>query len=454
MKRKFLIPAIALLGAAGILWLSCNSNNSDTSDKLGNVAANLPFINNNGHVPDSSQYSGTLFTLSHNYPTTILPVENPIWQQALNGQPISSSNAIAYVDSLKSYVSASMRNFLYNYNSWNAANEGWYSEPWTGSIRDAILGTYVGSTFPGGTFVNQSQSMTTHVLTFYDAHAANTLYNIWGTTAMTPTLTTAAGQFAEGSVIVKFAFTSALPTDWSEMDSTVLMPMYAKQADGTWAVQQVALMQFDIIVKDSKTSPKTGWVFTTLVYDKNAPGNDAWDRMVPLGAMWGNDPESTDTTIALKENVINPAAPYYSKQTLGWNNRLSGPNDGAVSAATIIGVPNSYQANMQMSSCMSCHGPAQHQFESFLLPGPMNQQGDTLQVYQPGSAEWMRWFQDRPGTEPQDSGQIALDYDMVTAFKSLRYWAAATKVSNKAGQLAADAFDKHRGQLKETYNGK
>ena len=44
----------------------------------------------------------------------------------------------------------------------------------------------------------------------------------------------------------------------------------------------------------------------------------------------------------------------------------------------------------------------------------------------PGSAEWMRWFQNRPGTVPQDAGSVALDYDEVFAFKALKLWWKAT----------------------------
>ena len=40
----------------------------------------------------------------------------------------------------------------------------------------------------------------------------------------------------------------------------------------------------------------------------------------------------------------------------------------------------------------------------------------------PGSADWMRWFQSRPGTEPQDPGSTPTDYDMVFAFKTLPMW--------------------------------
>ena len=46
-------------------------------------------------------------------------------------------------------------------------------------------------------------------------------------------------------------------------------------------------------MKDSLSAPQTGWVFTTLVYDKDAPGRTVLDKMVPLGAQWGNDPQAT-----------------------------------------------------------------------------------------------------------------------------------------------------------------
>ncbi len=51
-------------------------------------------------------------------------------------------------------------------------------------------------------------------------------------------------------------------------------------------------MQFDVIVKDTEASPDTGWVFTTLFRQKPPAGSGPWDRMVTLGAVWGNDPNS------------------------------------------------------------------------------------------------------------------------------------------------------------------
>ena len=77
-------------------------------------------------------------------------------------------------------------------------------------------------------------------------------------------------------------------------------------------------MQFDIIVKDSVAAPKTGWVFSTLVYDLNAPG-DAWDKMVPLGAQWGNDPGiDPETNPAAKRRRTGSTRPRRSTRRRRW----------------------------------------------------------------------------------------------------------------------------------------
>ncbi len=48
-------------------------------------------------------------------------------------------------------------------------------------------------------------------------------------------------------------------------------------------------------------------------------------------------------------------------------------------------------------------------------------------LFEPGSKGWMKWFQSRPGNIPMDKNQVALDYDMVTAFKAIPVWQAALK---------------------------
>ena len=145
-------------------------------------------------------------------------------------------------------------------------------------------------------------------------------------------------------MVVKAAFSTANADVWPVMQGArqwtlYIRPMPPRTAGRTDPpeLDPTSFFQFDIIVKDTKSAAKTGWVFSTLVYDKDAPGTDFWDKMVPLGAMWGNDPEATSPDQKLMENWINPAAPAYAKMTLGWGGRLSGPNDGAVNDAVVDG---------------------------------------------------------------------------------------------------------------------
>ena len=269
---------------------------------------------------------------------------------------------------------------------------------------------------------------------------------------MKPTMRTQDSQFAKGSIIVKAAvFASTDPKKpldwWRAMQGAQVWPLYLSPADKLPVqVWPGYVAQFDVIVKDSQSAPDTGWVYTTLVYDSRARG-DIWDRMVPLGAQWGNDPQATAAGMPLKENWINPGAPLYATQTLGWGGRLSGPNDGA---RNDIAVNGQILKNEPDSSCMSCHSTAQwdpkrQKMPSFLLPSfqpasagrpylrcgndgkpvagdaPLAA-GDYICSPAPGSAEWMKWFQNRKGDVAMDAGAFATDFDEVFSFKALKLW--------------------------------
>jgi hypothetical protein len=432
-----------------------------------------PFIDSAIPAPPKSEYRGTLFQLRHDYPSKLPPPQNFPWKKVIGNGPITPQNSIAYVDALKEYVAADVRRMLFHYDHWDAAKEPWWESIWIGTEREPIHGLYVGSGFPAGTLPQQKYDLTTYVLTLYDARSAVTLGNIWGTDlqgAMHPKLTNPGAQFAEGSVIVKFAFVTPCGSDWAPMKGAAVWKAYttlntsngsgnhktacpengSKGSNTAPTLTNLYLMQFDIIVKDSQAAPQTGWVFSTLVYDKNAPGKDAWDKMIPLGATWGNDPDIINTSseaitppvkisTKLKQNHINPKAPIYATATLGWDGRLSGPNDGAVVTPAWAG-GKYYQKGIASVGCLGCHSNAQYMQKSFLLPTttyppaalapPLSSAAsDVLVLNPPGSKAWMKWFQSRAGTEPMDPGlgQIGLDYDMVTAFKAIPMWQAATQ---------------------------
>ena len=435
--------------------------------------------------PPTSVYSGTLFKLSHNYPK-VAPQSVPMpWREAIGNEAITTANAHKYVKALKDYIAADMKVLLFDYAHWDAGVRGWYNQPWLSStplsdtthgdgthIREPIHGTYVGSPGnPPGLFPKSGlkASMDTHVLVYYDAVAATSLSKVWGKSGKKPDLQNGAAQFLDGAIIVKPAFTTAGGNDWPPIAGA--FPWEIWVANDPPSLTTVYLFQFDIIVKDTQSAPKTGWVFSTLVYSAATPGDD-WDKMIPLGAMWGNDPdvisaEGCDPLFPdawfsgycppLSETWVNQSTPVYARETLGWGGRLSGPNDGAVDIDARIksgdgSVP--YSGRYANSSCMGCHGSAEYQMKSFLLPVQADCRDESCRptveagslVYYPsGSAEFMRWFQDRSGSEPMNPGTIALDYGMNLAFKVLPAWFGATHGQNGPPPKRVTGDESYRG---------
>ncbi|PSL44253.1 hypothetical protein CLV51_106119 [Chitinophaga niastensis] len=451
MKKKYSVTGVVFtLFVIVVFTYNCTSNKKTDTDTKS--ALDGAFMNHRDSVPSKKQYPDSLFLLSHDYPATVTPVVDPPWHRALNGQPISASNVFAYMDSLKNYIAPRVLPFFTNNSSWTAAKYGWFHEPWLGSQREAILGTYLGNGNPANMFKTLKEDEAGYVLVLYDSTAAYTVGQIWGKTGQKVNLLNDATQFKEGSVIVKLAFSNINDPDWSAMDGAQTFHVYdtiPTKADPRvgYHMRKVSFFQMDVIVKDSTTSPKTGWVYSTFVYDKHGLASSPWGKMVPLGAMWGNDPDVnsplTPPYPKLSETVINMKAPEYSKETLGWGGRLSGPNDGAVAQEAFDLYTGRKYTNLALSSCMSCHSPAQDTFKSFLLPGPFP--NDTLFVYTPGSPKWKLWFRDNYGNVPFDSGQVAMDYDMVMAFKSVSaFEAAKSSDQNKLLRKNFEAVRKFR----------
>ncbi|CAN5237157.1 hypothetical protein BH10PSE9_BH10PSE9_08820 [soil metagenome] len=107
-------------------------------------------------------------------------------------------------------------------------------------------------------------------------------------------------------------------------------------------VDKVRLIQIDVSVRDERSL--TGWLLGTFGYDGRAPGKTPWERMVPFGLQWGNNPKVTyDQTCSgpngpctydkLTEQWINlqavkdlATAPLHFNH-LGYGGRLAGPVD-------------------------------------------------------------------------------------------------------------------------------
>jgi hypothetical protein len=397
-----------------------------------------PYAANNGFYPGIDSNGKQLWTGSYRTSNYNFPQHSPnLWKKMTpnNGRPLTKETAPAYVEALKKFVEPSMRGMIEQPSDWNTTKVGWYDMPWQASAgnaengREAILGSFTGQILPAKTFKGLDMPLQNYTVIYYDALSATMLKKLWAN-PFNPNRK--AVNFPEGAMVIKAAAVSPTLEQWPVLEGSaqwqIWRPTVSQVQAGDLtpkAPLPVRVMQFDIIVKDSKASPQTGWVFTTFVHNKDAPGNTPWDKLVPLGAMWGNDPQVTtndSTGKDLKETWINYAgsAPYAIEQ-LGWGGRLSGPIDVSKRHAVVFTDGSRAGPTQRVSSCLSCHSSAQFPFVANLYPSPNRsfpKDGETFLMYPPGSQEWSRWFQNRPGNVPMSPnvGAVALDYDMLIMF--------------------------------------
>jgi len=399
-----------------------------------------PFAVNNGEVPSKKEYPGALFKFNFNYPVSYEEPSNTPWSKVTNGKRLTKEKAYDYIMALKKYIEPSVKTFVLDQEKWNKSlQKDWYSMLWAGENvdltgwegRESIYGTYTGQIQPASVYKDFGLTVPVrnYAAIYYDKVAAYTLHEVFkkcnkSEDSCIPSVNNDEAQFKEGAIIIKAASASATPEQWPVLEGAAKWKIYRKPFDmnGTIkdkppVVTDTRVTIFDIIIKDSVAAPETGWVFTTLVYDKNAKGDNAWDKMVPLGAMWGNDPavnSAQNPKEELLETYINSKAPAYAKVTLGYGLRLSGPFDIAVKYD--VKVNGKTVKKLRSSSCMSCHGTASFLPKSYNMVTPFypveSIKNGIWTMYEPGSKIWNQWFQNRWGNIPQSEEKdvIALDY--------------------------------------------
>jgi hypothetical protein len=228
----------------------------------------------------------------------------------------------------------------------------------------------------------QTQPWTNFAVGLYNPIAAHTIGRVW----QNPNAPNPDGvKFEDGSVAVKLLFTTA-PVDQvpflansKEWEANVSLPGSNDRAPRT-----VRLLQVDVAVRDTRADSTTGWVFGTFMYQSDATGATPYDRLVPVGLTWGNDPDLTPLKAAMgekpKESWINPAS---KSPHVGWLGRLNGPVDN----------PN--------SSCLSCHARAGAPQTNDLVFDAMS-----------ADAEKMAYFTNVKAGEPYTPGVKSFDYSL------------------------------------------
>lgn len=371
---------------------------------------------------------------------------------------------------LKDFIGPSFSLIINDPGSWDPVEAGWYDLVWSGnsdqdpkdptSGREALMNTYTGQIIHRTSFAAghrpSSEFVQNHAVIYYDEQSASMLGEVWKDLYDADISKL---SFPEGSIVIKTEATTPSIEEWPSVLTgaatwQVFRPTTLDQGNKVTPLVPTVVtahpLQMSIKVKDSVASPETGWVFMAFVYDAKSTGQTVWDRFVPIGAMWDNDPEFNNDPNGLpegdtlKETWVNPNKPQFTEDTLGWGGHMAGPMDVATRQG-VITTSGTYYENQDIgaSSCMSCHGAAEYPFSVNLYPSPNKvfpRNGEPFLLYDPGSAEWAEWFMNRKGDQAQSGGRgpIATDYGWGILFAL----GSTPRVTGKTG-LAVDEFDVH-----------
>lgn len=360
-----------------------------------------------GYQPPSS-YKGALFQLSQSYPQQ-LPAGTPAFFSQL---PSPLSNDFeqwrSYTDEVKQYCLEG--NVETDWDVQKNPVRHWYHMPWQhyGPLgREGIHGLTKEAQIQVRQLApTQMATGQTYAVGIYNDIGGYTLGQVWKDPQNpNPAVTSAPNSFPDGTVVCKALFADIDLQQVPFLVNPVLWQAYVTNtfASADRSIKKLALIQMDFAVRDRRI-PGTGWIFGTFQYNGAVTGKPSWDNLVPVGVMWGNDPQDTGDAYtnkqptvtkinpALKETAIN-ARPELPPTHLGWNGRLDGPVDNPISA------------------CMSCHLTA----ESPQL-SPMNPTFQAPDKVPPvGSPAWMRWFQNNMAGVPFDEAAQSTDFSLQLA---------------------------------------
>jgi hypothetical protein len=368
-------------------------------------AASFP----DAHEPPPPGWTGPVFKLSQNYPATPPPAGTYPWKSI---DPAKEPEK--YIKTVLTY--ALEGNVATDWRGYDNPTRKWFHAPWMhygNSGREFIRGmTRERNSRPKELAPTQPCYWQNWAVGFYNAEGGYVVGQVW----RDPKNPDAAkADFPDGTVSIKLLFTAAPEKEvpylkngfrWQGNLDPLTGACTTVDPPGKRTPADVTLLQVDIAVRDSRVDATTGWVMGTFVYDGNATGATPWDRLVPVGVQWGNDPALTPAAYAAgtrtTESWINPALAI--PQHLGWLGRLNGPIDNPQSA------------------CLSCHGTGQDPEVSGMIPPKTAT-----------DAEKMRWFRNVQSGVAFDAGSPqnpkSLDYSLQLSFGIQNLRTAAKEIT-------------------------
>jgi hypothetical protein len=430
MKKSILIVAIVsiVLVAAGRTPATMPAAEEPTP--VGSRKLLLPAFPDFGHMLPPSQYNARTFKLSQDFPKA-KPAIDPAVQKILQ---------MDYTKDWKKYALA-VRDYIYEGNIERDVPDAfylednpvrrWYHVPWQhyGHFgREGIHGlTKEGPEEPKTLAPSQTSEWQTFAVGFYNSPGGWMIGRVWADPDNPNMDILRKEGFPVGTVVGKILFTTAPPSEvpylsapieWLAYTTKSFKPFSDDPKENPRSITVVRLIQMDIMVRDPRATATGGWVFGTFVYNGAlaAQNTNPWLNTVPVGLMWGNDPDvtshsdsnptptKTEINPDLKETVINTSDDL-PPMHLGFGLRLNGPVDNS------------------QSSCMSCHSTSQYPAISALAPSFVTKP-DGSQQFEPGSPGWMRWFRNVPCDTPFDQEATSTDYSLQLAASVQNYMKA------------------------------
>ncbi|WP_051329714.1 hypothetical protein [Niveispirillum irakense] len=388
-----------------------------------------------GYMVSPSEYyqcwsSQPLFELKTDFPKT-KPKELPSFMKI-----DFKKNPQEYIMAVRDYA---FEGNLPNWNPFENKVRNWYHIPWlhptspnggyppnggTEGFHGLIKEAPVSPGQLGPHQLGQNGNYSVYAITLINEQAGYTMHQMWKDPLNPDPRATDkryGGGFPEGTVFAKLLFTDApkYPDTLPFMENPLTWLAYITPDFWNTAQRQVGevhLLQMDIAVRDSRAS-ETGWVFGTFVYNGQLNNPNKFYNLVPVGIMWGNDPQDrTNKTNPFPptETVVNPnlketiifASKDLPPQHLGWNGRLNGP------------------ADLNTTSCMSCHNAAQYPAITALVPPGAVPDGGVAPPANGGSEEWMKWFQNIPAGTSMDPRAYSTDFSFQVAIALTNFYAA------------------------------
>ena len=305
------------------------------------------------------------------------------------------ANPREYMSAVLSYILAG--NVEVDWDVARNERRKWYHAPWLhfgDRGREPIHGlTKEKTAEPFELHSLQDAEAFNWAVNFYNAPGGYTIGQIWRDRTMPDTSNV---RFPVGTLSAKMLFTSATADQVPYIEGSKVWMAQINRA-GSEPVE-MRLLQLDFGIRDSRADTHTGWVFGTFLYQYDQPGESVYDRLIPVGLHWGNDPDRTEAdfnaSAPLLEGWVNPRVAklvrHLPRKWLGLWGRMNGPVDNHASA------------------CLACHSRAMDIGELTDREPPFGADGSD-----PEATSY--YYKNRKPDEPFFEGFRSLDYSLVLA---------------------------------------